>query len=81
MERLVQWLDDLDDLIAIIGLVSERIRSAFYSLICASAVLAIQIGGVVLALMLPPPLALALAVLLFVCLLYHNVTSRRLEIA
>jgi len=80
MERLAQWLDDLDDLVSMAGLVSERIRNACIKLLVAGAALAVQIGGVLLALFLPP-LALAMAVLLFVSLLYHLVTSRRLEIA
>jgi len=80
MERLVQLLDDLDDLIAMIGLVSERIRSTLYSLIFACGALAIQIGGVLLAL-IHPPLALGLVLLLIVSWLYNSVTSPRLEIA
>jgi len=80
MERLIQLLDDLDDLIAMIGLVSERIRNAIYSLLVASVAVAVQIGGVLLALS-HPPLALAMAILLFVSLLYRSVTSPPLEIA
>ena len=80
MERLIQLLDDLDDLISIVGLLSERIRSALISLIITCAGLAIQVGGILLALG-HPPLALATAILLFVSLLYRSVTSPRLEIA
>lgn len=80
MERLAQLLDDIDDLICMVGLVSERIRKAFLSLIFTVSALALQIGGVLLALR-HPPLALAMALLLFVSLLYRAVTSPRLEIA
>ena len=80
MERLAQLLDDLDDLVSMIGLVSERIRRLILTVIATSITLAIQVGGVLLALV-HPPLALAVAILLFVTLLYHSVTSPRLEIA
>ena len=80
MERLAQLLDDLDDVVSMIALVSERIRSAFYSLVFACVAVAMQVGGVLLALV-HPPLALGLALLLSVCWLYHSVTSQRLEIA
>ncbi|MDH3429267.1 MAG: hypothetical protein OEM60_01335 [Gammaproteobacteria bacterium] len=80
MERLAQLLDDLDDLVSMAGLIGERIRNACLKLLIICAALAIQAGGVLLALFLPP-LALAMAVLLFVSLLYHSVTSHGLEIA
>lgn len=80
MERLAQLLDDLDDLIAMVGLLGERIRNFTFSLVLGSIALAVQIGGVLLALA-HPPLALATALLLFVSLLYRAVTSPRLEIA
>lgn len=80
MERLIQLLDDLDDLIAMVGLVGERIRRIIYSVMVTSMAVAVQIGGVLLALR-HPPLALAMAILMFVSLLYRSVTSPRLEIA
>ena len=80
MERIAQLLDDLDDLISTIGLVSENIRRFLLSLLAACTTVAIQVGGILLALA-HPPLAMALAILLFVSLLYHSVTSPRLEIA
>jgi hypothetical protein len=49
-------------------------------LIATSATVAIQVGGILLA-RAHPPLAMALALILFVSLLYHFVTSPRLEIA
>jgi len=80
MERIAQLLDDLDDLVSMIGLVSERIRKILLGLIATCTTIAIQVGGILLALA-HPPLALALALLLFVSLLYHSVTAPRLEIA
>ena len=74
MERLVQWLDDLDDLVYMVGLIGERFRRGLRSLLMTGFVLTIQIGGVLLALW-HPPLAMATAMLLFVSLFYHSVTS------
>jgi hypothetical protein len=74
MERLIQWLDDLDDLVYMVGLVGERFRRGLRSLLMTGFVLTIQIGGVLLALR-HPPLAMATAMLLFVSLFYHSVTS------
>jgi len=78
MERLIQWLDDLDDLVYMAGLFGERfrsgLRSLLRSLLMTGFLLTIQIGGVLLALR-HPPLALAIAMLLFVSLFYHSVTS------
>ncbi len=79
MERLAQLLDDLDDLISMIGLASERIRKFCLTVIATCTTIALQVGGVLLALA-HPPLALATALLLFVALMYHTVTSPRLEI-
>jgi hypothetical protein len=74
MERLIQWFDDLDDLVYMVGLVGERFRRGLRSLLMAGFLLTIQIGGVLLALR-HPPLAMATAMLLFVSLFYHSVTS------
>lgn|GEM_PF-761897 len=82
MERVIQLLDDLDDFMSTLGLLSERIRNGLVMLLSTLFVLAIQVGGVLLALA-HPPLALAAALLLFVSLLYRAVTSSHqpLEIA
>jgi hypothetical protein len=79
VERLAQLLDDLDDLICMVGLVSERIRNYALTFLLSCAILLLQAGGIVLALR-HPPLALATAILLFISLLYRSVTSPRLEI-
>lgn len=74
MERLIQWLDDIDDLFAAVGLVSERIRSISIMLPLVLALLLMQVGSVLLALR-HPPLALAAAILLFITLFYREVTA------
>jgi hypothetical protein len=82
VERLVQLLDDLDDLVNMLRLLSEPFRKAILKFFTVVILLAIQVGGVLLALS-QPPLALAVALLLFVGLLYHSVTGvhQPLEIA
>ena len=76
MERVIQLLDDIDDLFAAIGLVGERIRRMSLLLPLLLALLAIQVASVMLA--LPhPPLALAAAILMFVAILYREVTAPR----
>ncbi len=77
---MIQWLDELDDLIAAIGLVSERIRNFIRTLSFLAISLFIQCAGVLLALR-HPPLALATAMLLFVTLLYRSVTVPRTVLA
>ena len=79
MERLIQWIDDLDDLVGVIGLARERIRAIVLAFIFAVASLTFQVAGILLALS-HPPLALATAILMFVTLLYRSVTTP-LEIA
>jgi hypothetical protein len=75
MERFMQYWDDLDDLLGMIGLVSERIRNMlFISALLLTAVV-VQIGAVLLALR-HPPLASAAAAMLAFILLYHFATSR-----
>lgn len=74
MERCLQWLDDLDDLVGSIGLATEWLRSLLLTFVFASAALCLQIGGVLLALR-HPPLALAAAIIMFVVLLYRLVTT------
>lgn len=76
MEIVVQWLDDFDDLIATIGLISERIRNFLIATSLLVVSLLLQISGVILALR-HPPLALATAMILFVALLYRSVTVPR----
>lgn len=74
MECFLQYLDDLDDLYGMVGLINERLRRFFFTLVSYSLVAAGALAGVWLA-TLHPPLALATSILLFVTLLYRSVTS------
>ena len=73
MERLLQYMDDLDDLYGAFGLIWEKMRRAILKLLTLVLVLAVAGSGVVLAL-LHPPIALATSTMLFVILLYRSVT-------
>ena len=74
MECLLQYLDNLDDLVGAVGLVWERLRRALLNLVYFTMVVAVAAGGVALAL-LHPPIALATSTMLFVILLYRSVTA------
>ena len=74
MERLLQYLDDLDDLYGALGLAWERTRRSLLKLIYATLLAAVAAGAVWIAL-LQPPVAMAVATMLFVILLYRSVTA------
>ena len=74
MERVLQYWDDLDDLVGTIGLVSERIRGLVLFVLYAAFVAALQLAGILLALA-EPPLAMAIVTILFVTLLYRFATN------
>ena len=74
MERILQWLDDLDDLFGAVGLLAERLRRLAVTLIRLIVLLGVAVCGV-LAALAEPPLGLAVAILLFVYLLYRSVTE------
>ena len=78
MECLLQYLDNLDDVIGACGLLWERIRSVLLVLVRASLLLATSAAAIGLAL-LHPPLALATSTVLFVVLLYRMVTAPALK--
>lgn len=80
MERFAQLLDDLDDLVFMARMACERFRKILLLVLLGPLAVALPIAGVGLALV-HPPLALATAILLFVFLLYHTVTSPPLEIS
>ncbi len=73
MERLLQYLDDLDDLYGMAGLVLERLRRFSYALFSYLLIIIGGVAGMWLA-MVHPPIALATSILLFVTLLYRSVT-------
>jgi uncharacterized membrane protein YGL010W len=73
MECFLQYLDDLDDLYGVLGLVWEKLRRTLLNLISCAMLLAVATGGFYLAL-LHPPVGLATSTVLFVTLLYRSVT-------
>jgi hypothetical protein len=73
LERILQWLDDLDDLFGAVGLLAERLRHLAITLARLFVLLTVVVCGVFAALT-EPPLGLAVAILLFVFQLYRSVT-------
>lgn len=71
MERILQYWDDLDDLIYGLALIWEKIRSIFNFVLFMLAYVVLQALGIVLA-QINPPLALAMVSLLAVALLYRS---------
>jgi hypothetical protein len=76
MEIMAQWLDDLDDMISSLRLLSERFRGFCIALICLASSLLVLFAGVLLALE-HPPLASATATILLVTLMYRSATAPR----
>ncbi len=74
MERVMQMLDDLEDVIYAAVLVAGRILGALRALAFMLASVALQVGALLLALA-QPPLGLAIAALLSVTLLYRSVVG------
>ena len=78
MERFLLYLDDLDDLYGMVGLIRERLRRLVFGLISYSLLGIGAVAGAWLALS-HAPIAVATAVLLFVTLLYRAVTAAPLH--
>ncbi|NOX69545.1 MAG: hypothetical protein GXP15_10190 [Gammaproteobacteria bacterium] len=75
MERLIQYLDILEDAWYVVALLAERIRRIALQL-GIFAIMAVAIAlGVTLALNVPP-LGFAVAALLTVTVLYRSATAR-----
>ena len=72
MERLLQYLDDLEDVIYAAPLIAEQIRGATLRVLFLLGSFCLQVAGVLLALR-HPPLALAVVTLLVVGLLHRAV--------
>ena len=72
MERLLQYLDDLEDLIYAAPLIAEQMRRAIQRILFLLGSIFLQAAGVILALS-HPPLALAVVMLLLVGLLFRAV--------
>ena len=80
MERLLQYLDDLDDLYGAFGLLAERLRNLAWQA-GRFLLLLISVSASVLLALAEPPFALAIAIILFTTLLYRAVTEPGLEIS
>ena len=78
MELLLQYWDDLDDLVGALYLCYERIRRVLLFTLYAVLIAVLQVGGILLALV-QPPLAMAAATILVVTLMYRSVTEPRFE--
>jgi hypothetical protein len=74
MERVMQYLDDLEDFVCAVALAAGRIIRAIQGLAVMMVSVALQIGALLLALA-QPPLGLAVASILSVTLLYRTVVS------
>ncbi|MEX0975961.1 MAG: hypothetical protein WDZ50_02555 [Woeseia sp.] len=74
MERLAQYLDNLEDMFFAIASVGEQLRRALRVLLLLSLWIALSVLGVLLALS-QPPLALAAVSLLLVTSLYRAAVS------
>jgi uncharacterized membrane protein len=74
LERILQWLDDLDDLYSAAGLLAERVRRHAWNFARLLTLLFVGACGLLAALR-EPPMGLAVAILLFVFLLYRSVTQ------
>lgn len=74
MERIAQYLDDLEDLMYAVVLTGERLRRILRRLVAGCAALATLAVGFLLALS-QPPLALALVAILMVTALYRAVVG------
>ena len=74
MERFLLYLDDLDDLYGMVGLMAERLRRFALSLICLIGMTAVAATGSWLALA-HPPIGLAVCYMLGVTLLYRLATA------
>jgi len=75
MEFLLQWLDELDDVVAIVASQAERARRWLQTGMVLIAAAATLVTGVLLALA-KPVLAPVLASLLVLSLLYRRQTQR-----
>ncbi|HNP65969.1 MAG TPA: hypothetical protein PKH39_18720 [Woeseiaceae bacterium] len=74
MECFLQYLDDLDDLYGMAGLIVERVRRfAILTITCLLLASGAAVGVWFAA--VHPPMAVASSILLFVALLYRSVTS------
>ncbi|MEL7186510.1 MAG: hypothetical protein AAFN50_08775 [Pseudomonadota bacterium] len=74
MECFLQYLDDLDDLYGMVGLLAERLRRIALSFIGLAVLIATPAMGGWLA-FTHPPIGLAVSYLLSITLMYRLVTA------
>lgn len=74
MERLLQYMDDLDDLVGVVGLSIEPIRRLALKLLALAAGVLALAGGFLLALSYPG-VALGVGLLLLMILAYRTLTA------
>lgn len=80
MELIVQYLDDLEDLVYAVALLAERIGNVLRFMLFMIASVSLQLLGIFIAL-INPPIAVAVASLLLVGMLYRSVVhSPRLQL-
>jgi membrane protein YdbS with pleckstrin-like domain len=72
VERLIQYLDEMEDFFYAALLIVEQVRRAIQRILFLLGSVSLQIAGIVLALT-QPPLALAVVALLLVGLLFRAV--------
>ena len=78
MERLLLYLDDLDDLYGAVRLVSEDVRNGIVFVATALLVVIVATGAFFLA-SSHPPLALGVAALLLVVFLFQSAAAPALK--
>lgn len=74
MERLIQYLDELEDLVCAAPLIAEQLRRAIQRILLLLGFVGLQAAGVILA-QEHPPLALAVVAVLAVGLLFKAVVQ------
>jgi len=79
MECVLQWLDNLDDLVNALRMQAESLRRICLALVTLIIGAAAAVGGAFLA-ALQPPLAFALASLLTVTVLYRGTVRGATEL-
>lgn len=77
MERFIQYLDILEDAIYVIALLAERIRRIAFRLLVVAITTLVSGLGIWLALT-QPPVAIAVAALLTVTVLYRSATAPKI---
>ena len=74
MERVLQYWDEFDDIVGVLYLKADYIRSLALFALAAAAICLLQLGGILIALS-KPPLAMAIVTILLVTLLYRTATN------